>query len=314
MTMLQVLSRVGAVAFLLLVSNASAAEEGAEALFQDALAKMKQGRFAEACPLLEQSQRMEAKSGTLISLGFCRERIGKTASAHTAYREATELARAEGRHDYVVKAGRLAASVEARVCTYRIVAAPVPGLEVRVNGQLVSPERFGREVAIDPGCITVVASAPSYESSTQYVDVLEPGVTEVVVPYLTRAVAETMHTDTTGISSMGIVGWTLTGAGGAGIVTGLVLGGLVLDRKATVERECDLKLRTCSEVGLDASRQGGDLSVGATVGVVGGLAIAAAGVTLVVVNGWGDDGVSDELAIRVSPQRGGVSLGATVTF
>src|SRR5687768_7618823 len=64
----------------------------AEALFDQGVRLMKQNNFADACPKLEESDRIDPAVGTLLYLGECYERVGKTASAWATFREAASIA------------------------------------------------------------------------------------------------------------------------------------------------------------------------------------------------------------------------------
>ena len=71
----------------------------AESLFDRGLTLMRQGQFAEACAQLEQSEAIERGIGTMLYLGECYEKLGRTASAWATFREAASAARAEGQTD-----------------------------------------------------------------------------------------------------------------------------------------------------------------------------------------------------------------------
>src|SRR5947207_15885135 len=78
-------------------AEAGAAQKAAaESLFDDALKAMKSGHFTEACPKLEESERIDPAIGTLLYLGECYEKTGRTASAWATFREAASAAQAQG--------------------------------------------------------------------------------------------------------------------------------------------------------------------------------------------------------------------------
>src|SRR5258705_13207662 len=83
-----------------LSSAAARAQSGdsavAQALFDQAKQLLADGRTAEACPKLEESQRLEPRSGTLINLARCYEQLGRLASAWSKYIEAATSAKASG--------------------------------------------------------------------------------------------------------------------------------------------------------------------------------------------------------------------------
>src|SRR3954470_22350515 len=77
----------------------------AEALFDQGVRLMKQNSFGEACPNLEESERIDPAVGTLLYLGECYERMGKTASAWATFREAASLANNSNQADRARVAG-----------------------------------------------------------------------------------------------------------------------------------------------------------------------------------------------------------------
>ncbi|HEY0463370.1 MAG TPA: hypothetical protein VGC79_04135, partial [Polyangiaceae bacterium] len=59
-------------------AEAGAAQKAAaESLFDDGLKAMKSGHFSEACPKLEESERIDPAIGTLLYLGECYEKVGR---------------------------------------------------------------------------------------------------------------------------------------------------------------------------------------------------------------------------------------------
>src|SRR5262245_53976641 len=97
MKLSQALVRVGALALSLAVPvQAYADSPDAERLFQEGRALLLEGRFAEACAKLEESQLAEARVGTLLNLAACHERLGLVATAHREYASALTAANQEG--------------------------------------------------------------------------------------------------------------------------------------------------------------------------------------------------------------------------
>lgn len=150
----------------------------AESLFEQARGLLREGRTGEACPKLEESQRLDPGVGTLLHLGECYERLGRTASAWATFREAAALAQTSRQPDREKLARQRAAALEVRLVWLRVEVPPearVPGLEVRQDGRVLPPERWGVEVPVDPGRHEVVASAPGFVEQRLLVQRSEPG-------------------------------------------------------------------------------------------------------------------------------------------
>ena len=136
----------------------------AEVLFQDGRALYEQGRYAEACPKLAESHRLDPATGTLLTLALCREGEGKLASAWSAFVDVQGRARREGREDRERIATQRASAIRPRLSTLTVdVPADVartPGLEVRVDGVVLGAASFGLAMPMDGGEHRIEATAP----------------------------------------------------------------------------------------------------------------------------------------------------------
>jgi hypothetical protein len=162
----------------------------AEAVFEEGMRLIKQGNFAEACPKFELSQRVEPAVGTMLYLAECYERTNRTASSWALFREAASLAETSGQLERMKTAQARAARLEPRLAWLTIDVAKdavVPGLQIRRNGVLVSPELSGTATPVDPGEVLVEASAPGRLPYSTKVKVPVKGRVSVPVPALQAA-------------------------------------------------------------------------------------------------------------------------------
>jgi hypothetical protein len=235
-------------------------------LFDDAERLMDEDRPGLACPKYAESQRRDPQLGTLLHLADCYERIGRTASAWVAFKDAIEIAtsrNATGANEPREQTARgRAARLEGLVSRLIIsVAQPdIDGLEIRHDGELVVRAAWGSAVPVDPGSYTITASAPRKKSWTQIVTVGSNAVrANVIVPMLedepglgspsqrtVRAPVGELHkgrasgdpAENTAGNAQRVFGLVVGGVGVASLATGAVFGLLRNDNVARRDAIC----------------------------------------------------------------------------
>lgn len=146
-------------------------------LFQRGRAALLAGAYPEACPLLEESQRLDPAGGTLLNLALCHEQIGRTASAWSEFLEGLSIARREHREDRIKYASEHIAGLEQRLSrlTVKPTDADLPGLTVERDGTPLRRSAWGVATPVDPGEHSVTVRAPGYLAITQTVTVRDHG-------------------------------------------------------------------------------------------------------------------------------------------
>ncbi len=188
-------SRALALGVLLLAPGAFAQTApnttGAQALFDEAKALMKAGKYDQACPKLEQSQRLDPGGGTLVALALCYEAEGKLGSAWTEWDLALSDARSAHRSDRETLALKHVQDLDKRVPRLRVVVtSKAAGVEVTRDGGVVPSALWGTAVPVDPGQHQFEAHAPGKQPWTMPVQVpAEPILLDVTVPELADAPA-----------------------------------------------------------------------------------------------------------------------------
>ncbi|MEP7119613.1 MAG: hypothetical protein ABJE95_01840 [Byssovorax sp.] len=134
--------------------SASADESRAEQVFKEGRALMIAGRFAEACPKLEESQRLEPKGGTQLNVAACHERLGKIATAWAEFHDAVVAARTDGHAERERLAQQRVDALEPRLPWLTItVAEGAAGrdLTIEIDGAAILPVAIGKDMPVDPG-------------------------------------------------------------------------------------------------------------------------------------------------------------------
>jgi hypothetical protein len=291
----------------------------AEALFKEAKALMKRGKIPEACEKLASSYEIDPAGGTLLNLAMCHEIEGKTATAWTEFHEALAMAKKAKRDDRQKAANEHIAALEGRLSRLTLAlpaASAAPDLEVRVDGVVIAPAAIGTPIPVNPGDHVVAATAPGKKPWETKISLKESQNQALVLPVLESSApppppeppkAAASWQKPTGFAALG-VGAVLLGVGTYFGVHAMSLG-------SKVTAECPKS--TCSPAGWKALQDGRAAANVANGTLVAGGAVAAAGVTLVVV-GYvtGTEPPRTGRAIEVVPAAGpgGVFFSARGVF
>lgn len=318
--------RVAVAAFVVaLVSASRARAEGpaadqtlAQTLFDDAVALMDKGKFAEACPKLAESQRLDPGGGTLINLGFCRQNEGKLASAWAAYNEALSQAIKDGRKDRESAARVHVDELDGKVAKLAIdvsdAAMNVEGIEIRLDDTPVRQAAWGVLSPIDRGTHAIVVTAPGKLEFRTKVDVAQDGTTQrVSIPALANApvvVAVEPDHGSERRSNQALVGWVTGGVGVALLGVGVATGILALNSKSQSDANCPQD--HCTQTGVDDNNQAKTYAWLADFGVGLGAAAIVTGFVLIVTSPKSaPHAIHAMLAPMISAHGGGAAFSAS---
>lgn len=258
----------------------------AQALFDAAVQSMEAGRYEEACPKLEQSDRLEASGGTALNLGYCYEHLGQFGRAYDAYLLAVAHYEASRKPDRQRVAREHAAAIRDRVTLVRLAGARLEEVrDVTIDGTArtfrdgaITVERGSHTIRFtagaDPTTITFVANTT--EVSLVIPDVVAPppasGPIAIVLPP-----PPPPRPDNVGVAPAGkrTAAWIVGGTGLALLGGAIVTGVIALNREAASDAECPNG--RCSVAGVDAHASAQSFAIAADVLVIS--AVVALGVS-----------------------------------
>jgi len=324
------------VAALVLLAPAATAQEAdtqaAVALFNQGKALFDDGDYEGACRKLEASQKLDPAVGTLLYLGDCNEKQGKSASALAAFEAAAQLAEERGDKRKQIATVR-AKALEPSVSSLKVVVlTPVDGLVVRRNGVEILADTLGTAVPVDAGEYTIEATAPGRRPYTKTVRIEDGGTTKSLdIPELELRAGDSDDAppppppdegepaqEDAGVSPLVISGGIALGLGAVGMVVGGVFGAGAsssLDESLTQCRPTDPNL--CNPDGVDLREDAEEQAALSTGFLTAGGILVAAGAATLVVGLLQDDEASegDEVGLRwqpwAGPTGGGLALGGT---
>jgi hypothetical protein len=307
--------------------GASGADKAAaEALFKQGKKAFDAGKHAQACGKFDASHKLDPAVGTLLFLGECNERQGKTASAWAAFTEAAALAGRRKDQKRKELAQVRVSALEPQVSKLMVmVSDPAPQLSIRRDGVVLPEPSWGEALPIDPGEHAVEASAPGKKVWMSSITVADGGETFTVniptlqdlnsggpgpAPVPTPGPRPESGGDQGGGgsgSALRITGLTVAGLGVVGVVVGSVFGVLAKGSNDDSLEACRTET-LCSPEGLalrdDAKTQA---TVSTATFIVGGVLLAG-GLTLFFLAP--DDEGSPEVALDATfgPGQTGLTL------
>jgi hypothetical protein len=285
-------------------SKAAVAEE----LFSEGRRLLDQGKLAEACDKLAQSQRLDPSAGTLLNLADCHEKRGQTASAWLAFKEAARAALDRNRHDWVRLAEKRAAGLEPRLSRLTIFVpeeSKVEGLQLFVDGAPLDRELVGQPLPLDPGKHVVEARAPGRlgasfdvvmdrESAAESLSIpplaLAPGGSAAVdagpEPAPAPQADDPPKSTTSSPSPQRTIGFAVGGAGLAGLtvsaITALLARSAVKDARGECPTYPIFDPGVCTARAADRNDAARSFAATSTVTAIAGGALLAAGAVLVL--------------------------------
>jgi hypothetical protein len=296
---------------------------GASELFRQGREALLRKDYAEACPKLAESQRLDPKVGTLINLAQCEEQTGKLAAALRSWADAQALARAQGdaREPYVDQQHDGLALRVPRLVVRLAPGSPVD-TRVTVGGVEIEPADLGTPLPVDAGLQEIVAKAARHADARFEASTSEGQTTEISVDAgpvtpdspatSTAGPTEAPRPSASGpfpprAGGAGAQRWSAYGVGGLGLVAlGLGVAWGVQAVNAKAEPGCSNGV-CATQAEAQVQRDGRSAGDRSTVAFIAGGALIAGGVAL-----WWTaprTSASTGLGVRVSGTSATIDVG-----
>ena len=284
----------------------------AKQLFEDGRKLEQAGKYQEACDTFSKSFALDPAIGTELNLGDCQEHLGHLAIAWHLFDDA---AKKDSDADRVKYARGRTAALAPKLATV-MIKLPDPGvvgLVVKVAGNPVPPTAEITTM-VDPGDVEVEVAAPGRPSETRTAKAaagetvtVDFGAPQVVTPPPPHEeppagpATERRH-------SRVVAGEAIIGIGGAGVVTGVVLGLVARSQyNSAFPTHCmNTSKPVCDPSGYTTTTDAITLAnAGTVIGIVGVAAVAAGAIV------WFTAPKDIVVAPAASGQGGGISVSGT---
>ena len=270
-----------------LAEPTSADKSLATQLFKEGRTLVDQGKYAEGCRKLEESQRLDPGGGTLLNLALCHEKEGRTATAWAEFVEALGIARKDDRPQRAEIAQQHIEALEptlSRLVVQVPPASDLADLEIKRDGTAIRRAAWGTAMPVDPGDHIVEAFALGKIPWKQTVTVGGKAETKTIsVPVLdnapvaptptTRAPAGQMPASFVEVKRpINPAAWVAYSIGAVGVGVGTYFGIRAMSDQQVADENCPAD--KCNPEGLSANSSGIKSANIATVGFgVGALGI-----------------------------------------
>jgi hypothetical protein len=234
-------------------------------LFEEGRVAMDAGDFDTACAKFEESNRLDAASGTTLNLANCEERRGHVASAWERYRAAVRLlAEGDRRREFAKTKVRQLEPLVPHL-TIELAADAPSETQVSRNGKTLTAS-LGVPLPLDPGDYTITAMGPG-RLSADYEVTLEEGEQKSITVEPGEPVADVIETTETTVivqndegATARTLGYVFGGIGVASLAGAGLFGYLAYKNKQTMDSDCDVNAQTefvsCrNDAGPDAKKQ-----------------------------------------------------------
>ncbi len=282
------------VAFVCSAGRSARADDAtAEALYNDGRRAAEAKNWELACAKFRESNERETAPGTLLNLADCEEKRGQLTSAIAHFEAASRLFH-DDRAPFAKERANAADRRRPRVAVR--LAAPAPaGATVERDGAVMAVAELGSPTPLDPGDHSFVVRAPGHAEVRQVVRFgegerrdLELAAGPALLVPGTRARPSPAGPGATEPDvgppppprTLRNAGLVSLGVSAAAVAVGTTFGILVLNAKRTTEAHCD---QWCDEAGLEAGRDGKNMSVVSSAAfVTAGVALATGTVLLLL--------------------------------
>jgi tetratricopeptide (TPR) repeat protein len=215
---------------VMLAGTARADDAAAKALFDEGRVLFAEGTYGAACKKLRASFELNKLSGTGAMLGACYEKLGRFASAWSAYRDAASLAEKQGNADRAAAARALADGLKPKLAWLTIDATAVTRAEVSIDGVVQPPDSLGSAIPVDAGPHVLEATALDHKPWQHTIDIQDGEKQQVTIPALvvdpTRRLAleKRVADERRIVRRRKLMAYTFIGAGAASLAVASTLG------------------------------------------------------------------------------------------